>query len=54
MDRIQFFSEEITFQIDEEDSVKDWILLFVKSVGAHIEQLNYIFILRSASSDMNI
>jgi len=53
MDRIQFFSEEITFQIDEEDSVKDWILLFVKSVGAHIEQLNYIFMSDEALLKMN-
>lgn len=53
MDRIQFFSEEIPFQIDKEDSVKDWILLFVKSVGAHIEQLNYIFMSDEALLKMN-
>ena len=53
MDRIQFFLEEITFQIDEEDSVKDWILLFVKGVGAHIEQLNYIFMSDEALLKMN-
>ena len=53
MDRVQFFVEEITFQIDKEDSVKDWILLFVKSVGAHIEQLNYIFMSDETLLKMN-
>ena len=40
---ISFFSEEISFLLDNEDSIYDWILNFIKDKGYKIYEINYIF-----------
>ena len=40
---IQFFVEEISFQLDNEDSIRDWILNFVKENGFKVYEINFIF-----------
>ena len=40
---IQFFVEEISFQLNNEDSIRDWILNFVKENGFKIYEINFIF-----------
>ncbi|MEZ4847826.1 MAG: rRNA maturation RNase YbeY [Bacteroidia bacterium] len=40
---ISFFSEETSFLLDNEDSIYDWILNFIKEKGYKIYEINYIF-----------
>ena len=40
---ISFFSEETSFLLDNEDSIYDWILNFIKDKGYKIYEINYIF-----------
>ena len=40
---LEFFSQEIKFSLDKEDSVRDWILFVVESYDKKIGQMNYIF-----------
>ena len=40
---LEFFSQEIEFTLDKEDSVRDWILFVVDSYGKKVGQINYIF-----------
>lgn len=40
---IGFFTEDITFQLEEEELIKDWLNELAQSFDYEIEELNYIF-----------
>jgi rRNA maturation RNase YbeY len=40
---IHFFTEGIDFEIQKEDSVRNWILLFLSGEGGQAGEINYIF-----------
>ena len=40
---LQFFSHEIDFTLDKEDSVRDWILFVIDKYAKKVGQINYIF-----------
>ncbi|MDW3650776.1 MAG: rRNA maturation RNase YbeY [Bacteroidia bacterium] len=40
---LEFFSQEIEFTLDKEDSVRDWILFVIDSYDKKVSQINYIF-----------
>lgn len=40
---LQFFSEEIEFTLDKEDSVRNWILFVIDKHGKRVENISYIF-----------
>ncbi|TAE50999.1 MAG: rRNA maturation RNase YbeY [Bacteroidetes bacterium] len=40
---LSFFSHEIDFTLDKEDSVSDWILFVVSAYGKQAGEINYIF-----------
>jgi len=41
--QLQFFSEEIDFSLDKEDSVRDWILFVIEKFDKKATEINYIF-----------
>ncbi|MDX2248837.1 MAG: rRNA maturation RNase YbeY [Bacteroidia bacterium] len=42
-DSIHFFSEEIEFHLDKEDSISHWILSFVSAYKRECGEINFIF-----------
>lgn len=50
---LQFFSHEIDFKLDKEDSVKDWILFVIEKHAKKAGQINYIFCSDSYLLELN-
>lgn len=40
---IQFFSEEVTFKLEREQEILDWIVGVIKEEGLHTGVINFIF-----------
>ena len=43
MPKIQFFSEDISFNLKHKDKIRKWLTNIVLNNGAKIRELNYIF-----------
>ncbi|RMG57639.1 MAG: rRNA maturation RNase YbeY [Bacteroidetes bacterium] len=50
---ILFHSHDIDFQLLQEDSVRDWILLVVSGYGKSIQELSYVFCSDAFLLEMN-
>ncbi|MGB0862084.1 MAG: rRNA maturation RNase YbeY [Saprospiraceae bacterium] len=42
-ERVQFYSEEIDFELENEEAIIDWILKGIKDEGSSLKRVTYVF-----------
>lgn len=43
MSQVSFFNEDVSFQLSNEQAVKNWVLETATKAGYQVEEINYIF-----------